>query len=447
MKQSSLYGHVLEILGLTAGSRRPVDEVVGDFFRTRHYLGARDRRFIGDAVFDIVRNQTLLSHITDQAMSRFTGFTPEPRAWPFFRLAVYLAVVRKEELPAILAALSSLWETYGREPSLDIFLDSVVATWSTFVWPESPVERFSLAYSIHPLVVRDWVDHYGVVGAEQLCVASNSPPPTTGRVNALKCTREECQARLQREGITVAPTLLSPVGLRFERRSNIQGLSSFRDGWFEMQDEGSQIISYLLRAKEGDAILDACAGGGGKTLHLAALMKNAGKLIASDSSRARLKQLKERGRRAGVTIVEISPPDPTIGEGVEKDFDAVLIDAPCTGTGTYRRNPWLKAAFQPEEFEHVLLTQRGLLERHSRAVRPGGKLVYATCSLLRRENEEQIELFLRAHADFSLIRAGEILAEAGIDTGHDQEYLTLLPHLNGTDGYFAAVLRKKGSER
>ena len=442
MKASSLYGHVIEILALAARSRRPADEMVGDFFRERRYLGARDRRFIAETTFDVLRNQRLLDHIVDTVASQSPGMVPGSRARPFCLLLAYLLVIRLLEKVELVGSLSSLWTAYIRDVRFDEYLQKLSRYWDSFQWPVPPVDHLALQYSVHPSVVQDWVEGLGSVEAEALCRASNAASPITARVNTVQCSREDCRASLLREGIETEPTSLSPDGLVFAKRINSQSLLTFRKGWFEIQDEGSQLVSRVIMPLPGATILDACAGGGGKTLHLAALMHNEGTIVAADVSKVRMANLKARVQRAGVTIVRIGEDELRDEDGNEHAFDAVLIDAPCSGTGTYRRNPWLKSSFNLETVAHLVGAQQELLRRHARHVRPGGKLVYSTCSLLRRENEEQINEFLRANEHFTLVPAGEILRNQGIGIEGTSPFLSLFPHRHRTDGFFVAVMQR-----
>ena len=442
MKESSLYGHVIELLALAARSRRPADEMVGKFFRERRYLGARDRRFIAEMTFDVVRNQRLLDHVVDSVASVSPGMVPGSRARPFCLLLAYLVVVRRLDKAELIGSLSSLWTAYIRDVTFEEYLQKLGSYWASFQWPVPPIDRLALQYSVHPSVVRDWVEGLGPVEAEALCRASNTASPITARVNTIQCSREECRKSLLYEGIETEPTPLSPDGLVFAKRINAQSLLTFRKGWFEIQDEGSQLVSRVIMPLPGAIILDACAGGGGKTLHLAALMHNEGTIIAADVSKMRIANLKARVQRAGVAIVRVGEDEGRADNGKVFAFDAVLIDAPCSGTGTYRRNPWLKSTFDPESVERLAGAQQQLLRRHAHHVRLGGKLVYSTCSLLRRENEDHIHEFLRSNTQFTLVSAGEILAKQGIGIEGTSPFLSLYPHRHRTDGFFVAVMER-----
>jgi 16S rRNA (cytosine967-C5)-methyltransferase len=216
-------------------------------------------------------------------------------------------------------------------------------------------------------------------------------------------------------------------------------------GWFEMQDEGSQILSYLAGGAEGMTVLDACAGGGGKSLHMAALMKNRGRVIAADVDRKKLANFLERASRAGVSIAEtvvVPEEGEVLPAGLEADL--VLVDAPCSGVGTFRRSPWLKRNLTEEASARYAAGQLRLLGFYARYVRPGGRLVYSTCTLLRRENRDLAEAFVAADPRFEELPVRDILAEAGVRVdGGEGPSLELLPDRTGTDGFFGAVFRRR----
>jgi 16S rRNA (cytosine967-C5)-methyltransferase len=258
--------------------------------------------------------------------------------------------------------------------------------------------------------------------------ALQEPAPLDLRVNLLKATREEARAALAAEGLEAAPTPLSPWGLRIEGRRQVTTGPAFRAGLVEIQDEGSQLVAALVDARPGTRVADLCAGAGGKTLALAMTMQNRGQLVACDISAARLDGAVRRIRRAGVHNVErhlLEPGDKWIKRRA-KSFDRVLVDAPCTGTGTWRRNPDARLRLAEADLAELLPKQVLLLDQAASLVRTGGRLVYATCSLLAEENEDQVTAFLSRHSDFA---QGDVLV--------------LTPARNGTDGFFAAILERR----
>jgi 16S rRNA (cytosine967-C5)-methyltransferase len=259
--------------------------------------------------------------------------------------------------------------------------------------------------------------------------------PLDLRVNTLKATRKDARASLQKAGLSIEPTPYSPWGLRCEDRPNITQTMAFKEGFVEVQDEGSQLIVGLMDVRPGQAVLDLCAGAGGKTLALAAVLENKGRIVASDTAGWRLKRTKERLKRAGAFNVELRELTGFTDKWLKRQkerFDAVLVDAPCSGSGTWRRNPDQKWNIILKDIAELADLQRSLLDVAAPIVKPGGSLVYATCSLLCEENEDVAGGFLEKHPDFTLIPCG--LEKA--------PFLSLSPLQNATDGFFAAKFEK-----
>jgi len=259
-------------------------------------------------------------------------------------------------------------------------------------------------------------------------------------VNTLKTDREECRLRLQKEGIETEDTPRSPVGLVVGKRFDRNASPAFRDGWFEIQDEGSQLVSLFARPIPGSVVIDACAGAGGKTLHLAEMMKNEGEIIAIDSGKRRLEELSLRARRAGISCVKTMVVSDLRPDNLDGKADLVLVDAPCSGSGTIRRNPSLKWQISETMVDRYASRQQEILDFNSAFVRSGGALCYVTCSLLRKENEEVLRTFLEKHPQFALVDC----PTAGLDlrTGVTDQFVHLLPHRHNTDGYFIGLMRR-----
>jgi 16S rRNA (cytosine967-C5)-methyltransferase len=281
--------------------------------------------------------------------------------------------------------------------------------------------------------------------------ALGAEAPLDLRANALKATRAEALAALARDGVTAAPTPLSPWGLRVDGRPPLATLPAFRDGLVEVQDEGSQLAALLVAARPGMRVVDFCAGAGGKTLALAAAMTNKGRIVACDTLKGRVERAAARLQRAGAHNVErrglSSERDPWVKRHADS-FDRVLVDAPCTGMGTWRRNPDAKWRLTPGYLGNLLELQRRILDSACRLARPGGRLVYATCSLLPDENEMQIEAFLAAHPEFAVVPIADAWRESvGAQEGAAPcptaaPYLRLTPAQHGTDGFFVAVMQR-----
>lgn len=277
--------------------------------------------------------------------------------------------------------------------------------------------------------------------------ALGEPAPLDLRANLLKTTRDQALAALAGEGITAEPTPLSPWGLRVEGRRPVSTGKAFQGGLIEIQDEGSQIVAALVGAAPDMRVVDWCAGAGGKTLALAMAMGNRGHIVACDVSAPRLDGAVRRLRRAGVHNVERHLVE--AGDKWAKrragTFDRVLVDAPCTGTGTWRRNPDARLRLTERDLAELLPKQAGILALASRLVRKSGRLVYATCSVLPEENEAQVSAFLTAHPDFTVVPIAQAWAEAGVlplPAPSAGPFLMLSPRRHGTDGFFAAVLER-----
>jgi 16S rRNA (cytosine967-C5)-methyltransferase len=281
----------------------------------------------------------------------------------------------------------------------------------------------------------------------ELARALNQPAPLDLRVNVVKRSREEALACLQADGIKAAACPLAPFGIRVEGRPSLSRNPLYLDGSIEVQDEGSQLLAHLLAPRRGEMVVDFCAGAGGKTLALGAMMRSSGRLYAFDVADKRLAKMKPRVARSGLSNVH---PVLIAGENDVKvkrlagKIDRVLVDAPCSGLGTLRRNPDLKWRQTPESVAELTRKQADILAGAARLLKPGGRLVYATCSILPEENEGVVDAFLAAHADFARVAAGEILAKQGIALAlADGELdMKLLPQRHGTDGFYAAVLER-----
>ncbi|MBZ4329740.1 RsmB/NOP family class I SAM-dependent RNA methyltransferase [Corallococcus sp. AS-1-12] len=286
----------------------------------------------------------------------------------------------------------------------------------------------------------DWLaDHFSRelgAEAEDFCAHLNVPGPITLRVNPARISREALAARLASEGVSTRPGSWSPLALHVDGpRPNLYALPSLQEGLFEVQDEGSQLLGLLVEARPGETVLDLCAGAGGKTLQLGAAMKDSGRLLAYDPDAERLDRLQQRASRAGLTRVQVlrAPPSPGL------DADRVLADAPCSELGSLRRGPDLRFRLTPDSLSRYTAVQRDILARAGDVVRPGGRVVYATCTVNRAENQDVVADFLRSRPDFRAVTPGAgWLPDACLQDG----FLLVTPHRHGTDGFFAAVLER-----
>jgi 16S rRNA (cytosine967-C5)-methyltransferase len=388
----------IELLGLVLEGERPADAVANDYFRARRFIGSSDRRAVADRVWRVLRSyRRLCWWLHDR---------PTPRL-----LTAALVLLDGEALDDF---------TGGR------FAPDVLASSERAVLRR--LEGRALDHPSMPDAVRlevpDWI--VGRIAAADLR-ALLEPATLDLRVNLLKATRDEARAALAAEGVEVTPTPLSSWGLRIDVRRQVTGGAAFRSGLVEIQDEGSQLVAALVEARPGMRVADLCAGAGGKTLALAMMMQNRGQLIACDVSAARLDNAVQRFRRAGVHNVErhlLVRGDKWIKRHAEQ-FDRVLVDAPCTGTGTWRRNPDARLRLSEDDMAELLPKQAAILDQAASLVRKAGRLVYATCSLLAEENEDQVTAFLSRHPGFT-----------------QSDVLALSPARHATDGFFAVVLER-----
>ncbi len=443
MKLSSLLGHTREVLQLVRDSARPADNLIDSFFHTHRYLGSHDRRFVAETAYGTMRHLRKCEMILLQALGGHAdGMLPEDG---FLLLAVTYLVAIDRRTSLSVADVSEAVKSGRLKPQLHSILQAIPAV--SAPEPDDPVERIGVHYSFPDWIVRKFLDQYGEAETEQICESLNGQAPLTLRVNALKTTVEECRKSLAEEGIEALPTRLSPFGLIVSKRMNVFQLQSFRNGFFEVQDEGSQLLTILLDPKPTAKVLDACAGAGGKTLALSALMKNRGEIVAADVHGTRLEELRRRMRRAGASNVRIRRVDDVadLADRHRDYFDVVLLDAPCSGIGTLRRNPGMKWVVTEETVHEVAQKQLHILEASANVVKPGGIVAYATCTLFREENEDIVGKFLSAHSDFALERPPLDESRFDLTPFTAGKYTKLFPHRHGTDGFFIAVIRRRGS--
>lgn len=443
MKISSLLGLSSEALLAIRTSGKPADTVLEHFFRSRKYLGARDRRFIAESVYGTLRHfrkfEAILETVSPGYSSRLSD--------EVVSLLLVLQHLATPEAASIGTPFSLDELNLSKElhPLAALLLNSHLRI-STPA-NDSIVRRLALEYSFPDWMVESVLDRLTPSEAENALKALNTPAPLTLRVNTLKTSVDECLSRLESEGEGTERCALSPVGLRLKRRVNAFRLQSFREGLFEMQDEGSQMLGLIVDPKPSSRVLDACAGAGGKTLLFSAIMKNRGEVLAADLHSYRLDELRRRARRAGVHNIRVHIVDAL--QGYDTDtiglFDVVFVDAPCSGLGTIRRNPGMKWSVTPDSVKELSDKQSYILSSCTKAVKPGGRLVYATCTFTREENETVVERFLQRHKDFMLTHPAESLARFGAQNALHGSYIQFMPHLHDTDWFFCAVLRKDAS--
>jgi 16S rRNA (cytosine967-C5)-methyltransferase len=312
-------------------------------------------------------------------------------------------------------------------------------------WPaldDDPVTALSIRYSCPSWLTNRWVARFGAHGAERLCRATLEVPPLTIRANTLRLTREALSAELTKAGAGVRLTAVSPVGLVLDKCGSVTEIAQFREGLFYVEDEAGQLVAPILDPQPGERVLDACAAPGGKATSLAALMRNRGEVVAMDRSPHRLRMLQNNCRRLGVRIVSMVAADATETLLCARPFDRILLDVPCSGLGVLRRHPEGKWQKDERMLASHRATQRQMLERISRLLRPGGVLVYSTCSTEPDENEEVVEQFCREHEEFRRETVAPWLPKSGADLLNAKGDFSTLFNSHSMDVFFAARLRK-----
>jgi 16S rRNA (cytosine967-C5)-methyltransferase len=393
----------------------PADAALSGFFRRHAKIGQRDRATIADSVYAALRRRRLLESLVG---------APSPRRLALATWTLLLGASLRDLEPWL----------RGEEPQWLAAVKRATAAGQPLgvqcELPDWVVEKLSHRFEEPALLEMA----RGLAQSASLDL----------RVNSLKMTREAAMKRLADDGISAAATPYSPDGLRLDGRPAINRHPVFLDGGVEVQDEGSQLLCHLVAPKRGEMVVDFCAGAGGKTLALGALMRSTGRLYAFDISPKRLAGLKPRLARSGLSNVHPQRiegiNDPRVKRLAGK-IDRVLVDAPCSGLGTLRRNPDMKWRQTPEDVRELAAKQASLLAAAARLVKPGGRIVYATCSILDEENRQIAEAFLAGHAQFRLIPAMEVLEKERIDLDMGK-YFEVWPHRHGTDGFFAAVFER-----
>ncbi|MGH8710671.1 MAG: RsmB/NOP family class I SAM-dependent RNA methyltransferase [Burkholderiales bacterium] len=400
---------------MIAPLNEPADNLLTRHFRNHHELGIHDRGFIADTLFGMLRHRRFIEYLA--------GGAPQRRL-----VLAYLAKLSGRNLRELEPLLSRDEMRWLREIKAQSTDDLPLAIQSEF--PEWLMEKLKSF----------------MLDAEILALGRGmqNPAPLDLRINTIRTSREEVLHSLESEGISAQPTPYSPTGIRLKNKISLNRHALFLSGKVEVQDEGSQLICYLVAPRRHEMIVDFCAGSGGKALLLGALMQNHGRVYAFDVSDKRLLNLKPRLKRSGLSNVHpqrIAHENDAKIKRLAGKIDRALVDAPCSGLGTLRRNPDLKWRQSAQSIVELKQKQALILEHAANLLKPGGRLVYVTCSILPEENEEIVDGFLKQHQQFKQIHCGGILAQQSIalDTG---TFLRILPHTHHTDGFFAAVMEK-----
>ncbi|MDP1550762.1 MAG: RsmB/NOP family class I SAM-dependent RNA methyltransferase [Nitrosomonas sp.] len=393
----------------------PADGILRHFFRENPLLGGQDRAFIAETVFGILRHRFFLESLTER-------ITPRSLVLAYL---VKFNGMNLRELTSLISESETKWLAEIKAIKLETLPLAIQAE-----FPEWLVEKLKQSMTDADIL--------------NLGFSLQKSAPLDLRVNTILAKRNQVLETLSQEGIEAQETPYSPCGIRLTGKPAINRHELFLSGKIEVQDEGSQLLGYLLAPKRGEMVVDFCAGAGGKSLLLGALMNSKGRLYAFDISEKRLNNLKPRFKRSGLSNLHaqrIANENDIKVKRLAGKIDRVLVDAPCSGLGTLRRNPDLKWRQSSQSIDELKAKQAAILSAAASLLKPGGRLVYATCSFLPEENQQVVQEFLNTHPQFSLLNCAELLAQQKIplDTG---EFLQLSPLLHQTDGFFAAALTR-----
>lgn len=415
----TLISHAADVLAQLLKFTQPADAVLSGYFREHRGLGGRERGFIAEICYTVLRRKRQLEKLVHPARS--------PR-WLILAALMRFDGVAQKQLSEVVSSTEKSWlSEFKARPDPEFSLADLTD------FPDWLIERLSGQYSEQEII--------------DIARGLNQSAPLDVRANLMKASRDEALSRLTASGITAEACRYAPLGIRIKGKPALQKHPLYLEGVIEVQDEGSQLLGVLLAPRRGEMIVDFCAGAGGKTLLIGAMMRSTGRLYAFDVSAKRLAKLKPRLARSGLSNVHpvcIESEHDIRVKRLAGKIDRVLVDAPCSGLGTLRRNPDLKWRQTAQSVEELTRKQRDILSSAARLVKPGGRLVYATCSILNEENDAVVDAFLADHPDFMRLNAADVLKQQSIVIESLAEGdMRLLPHVHGTDGFYAAVLERK----
>jgi 16S rRNA (cytosine967-C5)-methyltransferase len=431
---------------------KTLDSLLEDVLREKPHFSKKDRALLQALVYGVLRWRGRLDWIIDYfSKPRLNKINPD--VLNILRLGLF-QVVYLDRIPVSAAVNTSVEMTKAAAAPwvagyVNGLLRNVVRGYAAVVFPDvekDPIKALATKKSFPEWLIKRWLDRFGLKGAGLLCDVINTIPPITVRCNTLKANRGKLAKALEGSAEKIGITNYAPDGVFFfNPKRSIPNIKAFKSGLFQVQDEAAQLVTLLLNPRPGETILDACAGLGGKTGHIAQLMKNSGSLVAMDKDGNKLLRLESEMCRLGVSIVTTCMYDlstPLDREHVGR-FDRILLDAPCSGLGVLRRNPDIKWRALPKNQAYYQKTQALFLDNLAHLVKPSGALVYAVCSMEPEENESVIKGFLNKHANFAIEKkmtglsfdAGSLMTDAG--------YLKTFPHLNNMDGFFSVRMKRK----
>ncbi len=442
----------LYILNRLDKGNKTLDSVLEAFSDKIDLLSKRDRSLLNALVYGVIRWRGRLDHIIDY-LSNIPITRIDPDVLNIIRMGLF-QMIYLSRIPASAAVNTSVELAKSFAPPWIIgFVNGILRNADrkseTVPFPDpkkDPVSAMAAQSSFPKWLIKRWLHRYGGKETAQLCDAINTIPPITIRTNTLKTNRDILLNSLKKEVEKIECTTYSPDGISFFKpNSSIPEIKSFKDGWFVVQDEAAQLVTLLLDARPGDTILDACAGLGGKTGHIAQIMKNQGTIFAIDKDERKLSRLVSEMKKLGISI--ITPLTCNLEKNLDikglKLFDRILLDAPCSGIGALRRNPDIKWATSKKNLNYYKEKQLLFLKNLACLVKPSGILVYAVCSFEPEENEEVVKEFLSRHSEFDIKNVSGLLSYNDTPVVSEDGYLKTLPHKNNMDGFFSVCFQKK----
>ncbi len=437
------YTTALFVLNSTLADRKYPDILLGVLFKKEDFSSS-EKAAVNELVYGILRHRARLDHIIEHASSAVISGL-DLNILDILRICAFQAVFTDASLARIMnnaVALSARDDKFSGFVKRTV--EAIIRNKEAVVFPDKEKDPigYIASYHSHPVwIVEKWLKEFGNINeVESLCRANNTVPPLLIRANPMKTSRESLQKALNDEGYPSSPAVFSPQGLVVSKKEGIFRTEAFWKGLFEVQDEGSQLITILTGAQEGEIVIDTCAGNGGKTLFISGLMKNKGIVIASETNTAKLGNLRRRAERAGATNIN------TVDiEGLHEysgKADCVFIDAPCSGMGVFRRNPDAKWRLAARDILELTAKQKEIIRDYSGLVKPGGRLVYATCTIIREENEDVVRGFLDGMKDFCVVSPSVIKPELFGRFTSEDGFFRSLPHVHDMDGFFGAVMRR-----
>ncbi len=440
--------HAVDILNTVAGGQAFAGDLLDACLDELNLSATADGRLLTHLVYGVLRHQGHLDWILIK-LYRGHYAKMEESVKNILRTGLY-QLKFSDRLPAFAVVDEAVKIAKKIAPAADGLINAVLRSYLrntdkiAFPAPEKNPTEYIAAFYSHPLwLVKSWLSIFGQDETIALCRENNELPPLTLRANTLKISRSALQEKLAAEDFSCEPTRLAPDGLNLtEAPRPVQKTVFFKEGLLRLQDEAAQLVSHLVQPESGANVLDACAGSGGKTTHLAALMQNRGRIVALDRDADKIAQLKKDALRMGVSIVDAQTADlgKPLPSAFSKQFDHVLVDAPCSGTGTLRRNPEIKWRLKTTDIPAFSKSQQIILSHAADAVKKGGHLIYCTCSLLAAENDDVVRQFLADRTDFTVEPPAKSISGLPTDS---RGFLRIYPQRHAMDGFFGAILKRR----